>query len=87
MRLSQALEKMRLTKRGYQMAFPPEVVEDLSTFCRAYTTTRMPNEDRDQMLINEGRRQVWMHIQRYRNLTPEELVKQVYTLAVNQGDE
>lgn len=46
------------------------VVADLQDFCCGNKTTA--GADYDQMLIREGRRQVWLRIQRALNLTPEE---------------
>lgn len=50
-----------------------QVLADLETFCCASRTTADTN-DPIQMAIREGRRQVWLRIQRAINLTPEEML-------------
>ena len=47
------------------------VLEDLSKFCRAHETT-FTKDDRASLML-EGRREVWLRIQSYLNLTSEEL--------------
>lgn len=47
------------------------VLTDLAHFCRAHDSTFHPDE-RTQALL-EGRREVWLRIQRHLNLTEEEL--------------
>lgn len=72
-------------KRAYQQAFgkgPGEaVLIDLAPFCRADETCVVPG-DRDRTYVLEGRREVWLRIQDYLKLTPEELV-QKYTKRVS----
>lgn len=48
-----------------------EVLEDLATFCRAHTTTF--HADARAHAVAEGRREVWLRIQRHLNLTDEQL--------------
>lgn len=49
------------------------VMGDLARFCRASSSTacytREGALDRDAMLIAEGRREVWLHIQKHLNLS------------------
>lgn len=64
-------------KTAYQFTFNPEsihakaVLKDLARFCRANEST-FHTEDRVHCAL-EGRREVWLKIQNYLNLTPEEL--------------
>lgn len=48
-------------------------LRDLAEFCRASVSCVVPG-DRDQTLINEGRREAFLRIQNFLNLTPEQLV-------------
>jgi hypothetical protein len=63
-------------QRDYSITFSrtnisaQRVVADLQDFCCGNRTT--VGGDHDQMMIREGRRQVWLRIQRALNLTPEE---------------
>ncbi|SRR5258706_10585305 len=79
------LDLIRGMKRSYQFSFGTpagrHVLMDLAKFCRATQTcivtpgggdVRTPI-DKDRTLVLEGRREVWLHIQQYLNLTPEEL--------------
>lgn len=47
------------------------VLKDLAKFCRANETTFHADARIHAHL--EGRREVWLHIQKYLNLTPDEL--------------
>lgn len=47
------------------------VLEDLARFCRANDTTFVKDERLSSVL--EGRREVWLRIQNYLNLTNDEL--------------
>ena len=47
------------------------VLEDLAKFCRAYDSTFAPSERVSNLL--EGRREVWLRIQNYLKLTPDEI--------------
>ena len=66
-------------KTSYQFTFNPEnrynnaVMKDLAKFCRANETTYQ-NDPRLHAVL-EGRREVWLRIQNYLDLTPEELMK------------
>jgi hypothetical protein len=74
----EALDWLRGIKRSYQLTFQinqpanVEVMIDLSRFCRATESCVIPG-DRDKTLILEGRREVWLRIQEYLNLSPEQL--------------
>ena len=64
-------------KRAYVQVFKDEdvavdaVMKDLEKFCRANETT-FSKDDRIHALL-EGRREVFLRIQSYVNLTPDEL--------------
>ena len=66
-------------KTAYQQVFNPEnqhtkrVLKDLARFCRASESTF--KEDARHHAILEGRREVFLRISRYLNLTPDELWK------------
>lgn len=73
--LQQLLGWCRERKRSYQLAFRSpagaEVLEDLAKFCRAFEPTF--HEDARLHALLEGRREVWLRIQEWLDLTPEEL--------------
>lgn len=64
-------------KRAYQFTFKKEdvaakaVLKDLAKFCRANKSTF--HKDPRAHAILEGRREVWLRIENYLNLTPDEL--------------
>lgn len=64
-------------KRAYETTFNPDsidakiVMRDLADFCRADKTTF--HEDARLHALLEGRREVWLRIMKYLNLTPDEL--------------
>jgi hypothetical protein len=80
----EALQVFTDTKRAYQLAFRAvggeSVLVDLAPFCRANETCVVLG-DRDRTYVLEGRREVWLRIQDYLKLTPEELVNK-YTKTV-----
>ncbi len=45
----------------------------LASFCRANESCVIPG-DHDKTLVLEGRREVWLMVQNYLNLTPEQLM-------------
>lgn len=47
------------------------VLKDLSRFCRAHESTFMP--DARMHAVLEGRREVWLRIQEYLEMTPTEI--------------
>lgn len=65
-------------KRAYQVAFNSEVgkavLADLAPFCRADETCVVPG-DRDRTYVLEGRREVYLRIRAYLDLSPEQLVE------------
>jgi hypothetical protein len=68
-------DMFRRRKVNYQLAFTSpagqEVMMDLAKFCRANDTCF--NEDPRIHAVLEGRREVWLRIQKYLNLTPDQL--------------
>ena len=62
-------------KRDFQLALRSpagqSVLADLAAYCRANETVARPTQDETYILI--GRREVWLRIQEYLQLTPEEL--------------
>jgi hypothetical protein len=65
-------------KRAYQAVFASEagkaVMIDMAPFCRARETCVIPG-DRDRTYVLEGRREVYLRIQDYLDLSPEQLVE------------
>ncbi len=51
--------------------FSDEVLKDLARFCRAHKSAYHP--DARMSAVLEGRREVWLRIQNYLNLSNEEL--------------
>ena len=64
-------------KRAYQLVFNTPagaaVLADLAPFCRARETCVVPG-DRDRTWVLEGRRETYLRIRDYLDLTPEQLV-------------
>lgn len=56
---------------GTEGVAPKIVLKDLAKFCRANETTYNPDPRIHAVL--EGRREVWLRIQNYLKLTPDEL--------------
>jgi len=78
-------------KRAYQLAFNTPAGEavllDLQPFCRAKETCVVPG-DRDKTYVLEGRREVYLRIKDYLELTPEQLVERFTKPAIGaQGNE
>lgn len=73
--------------RAYRLAFGSpaglRVMQDLAKFCRAAQTTVEPDTP---ILLLEGRRQVWLVIQNYMNLTPQEIVQLARGQAIRLGE-
>lgn len=69
------VETYRKRKAAYQTVFRGplggDVLADLAKFCCAFETT-MGASERD-LLLNEGKRLVWLRIMKHLNFTPEEL--------------
>jgi len=75
----EAIEYQTTVKRAYQLAFNnpgsgAAVLLDLGIFCRAKETCVIPGS-RDLTYVLEGRREVYLRIQDYLDLTPEQLVE------------
>lgn len=72
----QAKALLRSKKQAYDTVFnngvdAKIVLKDLGEFCRANETTF--HEDPRAHALIEGRREVWLRIQKHLNLTPDEL--------------
>lgn len=74
----QALQIFTDCKRAYQLVFNTPageaVLADLSPFCRARETCVVPG-DSDRTYVLEGRREVYLRIRDYLDLTAEQLVE------------
>jgi hypothetical protein len=60
------------------------VLQDLMGKCFANQTTAVANER--QSMLNEGHRQVWLHINTMLNLTPEQIARCQLGLPFIQGE-
>lgn len=89
------LDAFRLMKKAFQQTFTSpsgqQVLHYLAPFCRASTSTAVPG-NHDATFILEGRREVWLLIQNFLNLTPTELAaimkRQIIKLETsNDGDD
>lgn len=72
----QAMALLHTKKRDYETVFhegrdAKAVLKDLAKFCRANETTF--HADARVHAHLEGRREVWLHIQKYLNASPEEI--------------
>lgn len=74
-------------KRAYQLAFGSPagkaVIDDLVEFCRGKATCVILG-DRDATFVLEGRREVFLRIQDYLDLTPAQLLMR-HTKEVKNG--
>lgn len=77
MTADEALKFFSERKTAYQLAFGSAggraVLDDLGVFCRARETCVIPG-DRDRTYVLEGRREVYLRIRDYLDLTPDQLV-------------
>ena len=71
-----ALDFLRSRKRAYQLIFRGaagnEVLSDLARFCRANESCY--HDDPRKHAVAEGRREVWLRIQRHLHLSGEDLI-------------
>jgi len=71
------LDFLRQRKRAYQLTFGNPagntVLTDLSVFCRANDSCYDPDPRIHALL--EGRREVWLRIEKHLNYSSEELIK------------
>ena len=78
---AEALQIQSDAKRAYQLAFNSPggegVLFDLGIFCRARESCVVPG-DRDRTYLLEGRREVYLRIRDYLDLTPEQLVEKYH---------
>lgn len=72
-----AFDEVRRTKQAYDQVFSApgcdQVLADLAKFCRAEESTFDP--DARIHAVHEGRREVWLRIQRHLRLTPTQLLE------------
>ena len=67
-----------------QNVFTDEVLADLAKFCRAHESSF--HADPRMHAVLEGRREVWLKIQNYLNLSPDELIELYKIRDIQQGD-
>jgi len=76
---------LKETQKAFRLTFGNETAKDvlaeLRVFCNATTTTY--NGDTNQMLIDEGRRQVFLYIMSMLKVD----VEQVYEMDINYPDD
>jgi hypothetical protein len=76
--IERTLAFLRRRRLAYKLAFNLDhpaaqmVLEDLQKFCRA--SEEIISTDASKMAYLEGRRSVWLRIQRHLHLTPEQLM-------------
>lgn len=79
MTFDEAMSFFSLKKRHFQLVFNKEqpsdmiVLSDIAKFCRAAETT-FHTDPQIQANLN-GRREVWLHISKYLNLSVEQIVQ------------
>ena len=82
------LDVVRGHKLAFELAFGSEpgkqVLEMLAPFCRANKTCVIPGQP-DLTNVLEGRREVWLRIQDYLMLTPEQLLEKIYKVEKSNG--
>jgi len=73
--LSELKDYLATRRQAYVLTFtgpvPERVLKDLARFCRARETTVHPDEKMTYVL--EGRREVWLRIQKHLQLSDEQL--------------
>jgi hypothetical protein len=76
--IGKALDFFRAKRRTYISTYEhPEgqrCLEDLMKFCRANETCFVDGDERRTMML-EGRREVWLYIQKYLRFSSEELLR------------
>jgi hypothetical protein len=74
--MKEILDFFQRRRRNFQFCFGSpagkNVLADLHEFCCASRTTAV-DESPQKMAIREGRRQVWLRIERAIHLTPEQM--------------
>ena len=82
------LDLIRQRKVAYQLVFGHEggtaVIDDLKRFCRAEDSCFHPDPRNHAVL--EGRRQVWLRIERHLKLSIEGIAHHYYGFAPSTGD-
>jgi hypothetical protein len=69
------LESLADRKKGYE-SIPTEALIDLAMFCRAHETAYHP--DARLHAVIEGRREVWLRIEKFLTMEPEQLAAIFY---------
>lgn len=85
------INKFHARKLSYLHTFNPDsiyakrVLYDLANFCRAHDSTF--HKDARAHAVLEGRREVWLRIQQYLNLSVEDIYKlhKVHEIDNNKG--
>lgn len=72
-RLSLAYKRALLGEDGQPTIWAQQMLSDLARFCRANETT-FHQDERLHVLV-EGRREVWLRIQRFLNISEADLAK------------
>jgi len=84
MNREQAVQAFTDCKRAYELAFRTPageaVLTDMAPFCRAQETCVVPGQ-RDLTYVLEGRREVYLRIRDYLDLTVEQLIEK-YTKTI-----
>lgn len=89
--IHKADDRITADARNYRFTFGTptgqKVLSDLAAFCCADVTSITEYEngiDVYQTIRLEGRREVWLRIQRFMNLTPDQLFKIFYKTTVRE---
>lgn len=88
---------LNTVRRDFQIVFTEtgtsgtRILLTLRDFCFAVKTTQATRQDgttdRDQTLINEGRRQVWLMLLKGLRATEEDVLRRAAQMARGMGDE
>lgn len=82
-------EELLVRSRSYKQTFNGEdaekVLADLERFCHANSTTHVEGDSHGTAQL-EGRRQVWLRIQGYRNLSDSQIGEYVGQAETEESD-
>jgi hypothetical protein len=76
--VQETVDWLRGLRKAFRLTFevhqPANVtaLQNLQSFCFATRSCAVPG-DRDRTLLNEGRREVWLHLNEYLHLNEEQL--------------
>ena len=79
------LARSRAYKQLFDGADSEKVLEDLKRFCHASSTTHVEGDSHGTAQL-EGRRQVWLRIQGYRNLSDSQIGEYVGQAETEESD-